>query len=234
MPSQSSIEIQPFLKTDIREAVLLGEVAFAENNRLAYTGPLSAASIDALVAQRSAGADTEPHVTSFKAVDVSTGKMVGLARWAIWETDQVVEKSIEEVVNDRLSAVVSERRDEMARAVWTLVQEGKREILEVGKIEGNEGGIKLRRRIELEALFVHPDYQGRGIGKRFLAWGVEQAERLGLDLYLEATEAGRPLYEKTGFQGLKKVDYGLDGVGETSLTFMILPAKAISEVKEQL
>ncbi|RDW92729.1 GNAT family N-acetyltransferase [Aspergillus mulundensis] len=234
MPSQTSVEIQPFEKTDIREAVLLGQVAFAETNRLAYTGPLSPSSIDAMVAQREASADTEPHVTTFKAVDVSTGKMVGLARWAIWETDQVVEKSVDEVVRDRLSAPVAERRDEVARAMWTLVQVGKREILGVGKIEGNEKGIKLRKRIELEALCVHPDYQGRGIAKRFLAWGVGEAEMLGLDVYLEATEAGRPVYEKTGFQAVRKEEFGLDGIGETSLTFMILPAKAVSEVKDEL
>lgn len=32
-----------------------------------------------------------------------------------------------------------------------------------------------------------------------LKWGAEEADRLGLESYLEASPEGKPLYEKTGF-----------------------------------
>ena len=37
-----------------------------------------------------------------------------------------------------------------------------------------------------------------------LKWGIEESERRGIPAYLEASEKGRPLYEKFGF---KCVDY---------------------------
>lgn len=32
-----------------------------------------------------------------------------------------------------------------------------------------------------------------------LKWGAEEADRLGLESYLEASPEGKPLYEKSGF-----------------------------------
>ena len=33
-----------------------------------------------------------------------------------------------------------------------------------------------------------------------LQWGAQEADRLGLDSYLEASPEGKPLYEKKGFR----------------------------------
>ncbi|KAL6237493.1 hypothetical protein BDW75DRAFT_78628 [Aspergillus navahoensis] len=225
----SEIQIEPFLITDIREAVHVAEVSFVALNRLLYTSSLSPKSIDTMVAQREASF-SEPYAKAFKAVDPATGKLVGLARWAVFAEDQEVDKSIEEIVEARLGPDIPERRDEVAKEIYTSIQLGKRELLGVGALDSNEKGIKLRKRVELEGICVHPDYQGKGIAKRLLAWGIAEAERLGVDVYLEATEAGRPVYERMGFQTLKEVNLVCEGIGESRITFMILPTKAVAAV----
>ncbi|CDZ96455.1 GNAT domain [Phaffia rhodozyma] len=52
----------------------------------------------------------------------------------------------------------------------------------------------------LELIYVHSDHQGQGVGKALLQWGIDQAESQGVPIYLEATEPGRPVYEKNGFR----------------------------------
>ncbi|KAL4987972.1 acyl-CoA N-acyltransferase [Aspergillus falconensis] len=230
----SEITIEPCLITDIKDVIHVSELAFVALNRLLYTSKLGQKSIDAMVAQREASFNSEPHAKSFKAVDPATGKLVGFARWAVYTEDQAVDKSVEELVQARLAPDIPERRNEVAKEVYTGIQVGKRELLGVGALDSNEKGIKLRKRVELEAIFVHPDYQGKGIAKRFLAWGIEEADRLGVDVYLEATEAGRPVYERTGFQALKEVKLVCEGVGESSVTFMILPAKQVPRVDREI
>lgn len=56
---------------------------------------------------------------------------------------------------------------------------------------------------------VDPTQQGKGIGKKLVHWGLEQARKEGRDAYLTATEAGKPVYERCGFEELETYDcYG--------------------------
>jgi GNAT superfamily N-acetyltransferase len=67
-------------------------------------------------------------------------------------------------------------------------------------------------------LSVDPAYQGRGIGKMLLQWGIEQARAQGTGLYLSATPAGRPFYERIGLK-----DAGTCQVLGTPITSFVLP-----------
>ena len=64
-----------------------------------------------------------------------------------------------------------------------------------------------------------------------LQWGVDKAHKLGLPCYIEASEEGRSLYRKYGFEevGIKEFDlaeYGLDGRGGVGkLTEMVRKPK---------
>lgn len=220
-----NIEIQPLRITDLRDVHLLAEAAFHVNNRLLYTGKLSPSSISNLVASREKSF-TEKHTTAFKVVDSSAfpptsvsstpngageakvedkGRIIGWAQWAVYETDQVVDKSVHEIVGARLDLDIPELRKEVAEPSWRMIQEGKRQILGVSPADRGHGkGVTLRRRVELEGICVHPDYQRKGIARELLKWGTDEADRLGLDLYLEATEEGRPVYERAGFEAIKE------------------------------
>lgn len=53
-------------------------------------------------------------------------------------------------------------------------------------------------------MYVRPEYRRRGIATHILALLTEDAKRRGVrQIALEATDAGRPLYEKFGFVAVK-------------------------------
>lgn len=51
----------------------------------------------------------------------------------------------------------------------------------------------------LEACWVEPQYRRQGLGTLLLNWGLEKADELGLETFLESTECGKELYAKNGF-----------------------------------
>lgn len=48
--------------------------------------------------------------------------------------------------------------------------------------------------------FVHPEHRRRGIARQLLSWGTAEADRLGLEMFIEATDDGKPCYEACGFE----------------------------------
>ena len=51
----------------------------------------------------------------------------------------------------------------------------------------------------LDICFVHPDYRRKGVGRLLLSWGIEKADEMGLESYIDATDQGVPLYEAHGY-----------------------------------
>lgn len=77
-------------------------------------------------------------------------------------------------------------------------------------------------------LATHPDHQHQGAASMLMDELIAEADRLGVEIYCEATKAGRPLYEKYGFVAVKEItfatsEYGVD-LGEEHQTVMIRPA----------
>ncbi|KAL4799313.1 acetyltransferase [Aspergillus venezuelensis] len=58
------------------------------------------------------------------------------------------------------------------------------------------GGI---RHYYIDTLATHPDYQRRGAGSMLLQWGCDMADKDGVALYVDASKAGAPLYQRFGF-----------------------------------
>ena len=54
-------------------------------------------------------------------------------------------------------------------------------------------------------MVVHPNYQGRGIATKLLQRGLEDADKAGQDVYLEATPSARKLYRRCGFEDLEEI-----------------------------
>ncbi|KIY03998.1 uncharacterized protein Z520_00690 [Fonsecaea multimorphosa CBS 102226] len=55
---------------------------------------------------------------------------------------------------------------------------------------------------ELSTLGVHPSYQGRGIGQKMVAWGLERAKKDGLPAVVIGAQGTEPFYQRCGFRHL--------------------------------
>ncbi|KAJ4256051.1 hypothetical protein NW762_009125 [Fusarium torreyae] len=60
---------------------------------------------------------------------------------------------------------------------------------------------------------VHPKYQGRGVARKLVQWGMNKAREEGLPIELAATPAGSGLYTKLGFKkiGVWRWKPGMEG-----------------------
>lgn len=75
---------------------------------------------------------------------------------------------------------------------------------------------------------VHPENQGKGIATALVQSGMIQAEKLGLDVFILAYEAGMGVYKRLGFQIESEVvqdDSMHGGPGEFTTYFMIYEQK---------
>ena len=52
---------------------------------------------------------------------------------------------------------------------------------------------------------VRQDHQRKGVGRLLVNWGIQKADELDIECFVEATDAGRMLYQKFGFTKLMKV-----------------------------
>lgn len=65
----------------------------------------------------------------------------------------------------------------------------------------------------LELVATRPEFQGKGAAGMLLRWGLEQADRDGVEVYLEASPEGKPIYEHFGFGELESMVIDLEGKG---------------------
>ena len=63
--------------------------------------------------------------------------------------------------------------------------------------------------IFMRLLVVLPQYQGKGIGTRLLRWGLEQADQLGVKVWIDASPAGLGLYKKLGWKEFSTLEIDL-------------------------
>ncbi|TPX08251.1 uncharacterized protein E0L32_001853 [Thyridium curvatum] len=65
--------------------------------------------------------------------------------------------------------------------------------------------MKKRPHWYLECIATSKEHQGRGAGGMLVRWGVERADRDGVESYLDSTAEGRGLYVKHGFREIKRL-----------------------------
>ncbi|KAF3480077.1 uncharacterized protein GIQ15_05424 [Arthroderma uncinatum] len=126
-----------------------------------------------------------PKAQWMKVVDTDAdNKIVGAALWKIYETDPFEGYDEEKVVADW------HPEGSMGRVVATGFLRG---------VTAPRAKMARRPHIFLNIAFTIPSYRRRGVGALFLQWGVDKADAMGLECWLDATDYGRPVYERYGF-----------------------------------
>ncbi|KXH32021.1 hypothetical protein CNYM01_02436 [Colletotrichum nymphaeae SA-01] len=145
-----------------------------------------------------------------KAVDDDSGEVVGYARWILPDDD------------DRISwpeaAVRKPRQDEADKFKAAFQANG-----EGGSIRGLDGKLQAALGLPLEQaetavmqsqegpflvldyLAVHPDHRRKGIASALVKGGLEQADVVGMKVWVMATKTAQPMYEKLGFELIHSV-----------------------------
>ncbi|MCJ1426386.1 hypothetical protein MMC29_004289 [Sticta canariensis] len=122
------------------------------------------------------------------AVDTDTGKAIGGAEWNVHESDPFAKKP-----------------EQPFTAYWW--EEGeKREFAEqaLGQWMGPRMERMRRPHLLLNMCFVDPDHRRRGVGSLLVEWGTRKADEMGVEAFIEATDIGKPLYDRHGFTSMNE------------------------------
>ncbi|KAI9149012.1 hypothetical protein HJFPF1_11056 [Paramyrothecium foliicola] len=52
---------------------------------------------------------------------------------------------------------------------------------------------------DLNILYTHPEHRRQGVADFIMEWGKQKADEMGVEMWLDATEYGVPVYKKHGF-----------------------------------
>jgi GNAT superfamily N-acetyltransferase len=62
----------------------------------------------------------------------------------------------------------------------------------------------------LNWMSVHPSHRRKGLASYVMQWGVDKADELGMECYLEASAMGQKLYERFAFGSLMRLSYDMN------------------------
>lgn len=109
-------------------------------------------------------------------------KIVGVAGWKFYLHERTEKELEAESKKSRERGFPPDCNQELMKEFFGGIAEYKKK---------NVGG---RAYVLLNLLATHPDHHRRGVGAMHMSWGDEQADRLGLPCYLEASPKGKGLY----------------------------------------
>jgi GNAT superfamily N-acetyltransferase len=125
----------------------------------------------------------DPSSHWLKVTDSDTGEVVGGCRWHVHETNPYVGAKAAKFVAPFYS-------DSTEKDFATLV---------LGQILNPRAERYVKPHAHLHICFVHPAHRRKGVGALLMSWGVERADEMKMESFLEGTLIGRHLYEKFGF-----------------------------------
>ncbi|EEP82536.1 predicted protein [Uncinocarpus reesii 1704] len=160
---------------------------------------------------------SNPRAHFLVAIDPATDQIVAYSCWSIPTSYQY---------GDPARTVISSEAEEKAANSFQYSPEGMNMDIHnmfISTLEAKKQFHTNEHDIILNMLCVLPDYQGKGIGRQFLKWGMDKADELGARIYLESTPAGYPVYLKYGWDLVEEcvIDYTRFG-GAGSQTFLLM------------
>ncbi|KAI1337251.1 hypothetical protein F5Y15DRAFT_418017 [Xylariaceae sp. FL0016] len=121
-----------------------------------------------------------------KVVDTETGEIAGAALWNIHKENPFAEENQMEVS-------------------WFPDDGSRRFVEEFLEIyEKPRANVGRRPQVYLFILFTHPNYRRRGVAQQLLNWGMNKADEMSVEMFLDSTPVGKPLYEANKFHVVEK------------------------------
>ncbi|KAL4971018.1 GNAT family N-acetyltransferase [Aspergillus stella-maris] len=231
-PINMNILIRPSIPSDAPALAEINIVAFADQGFVGNAFPnIPYNAIHPLKCRRYLQKMAHPQTEVISAVDSDSGEILGCARW-VFPSDKPGEGAAE-LMSDA-AAKEKEAVGANGAGAGAQGQEGPGPQLPEGTnreiydgffqiLKDSARGHLRDDDIVLEFIATHPRHQGRGVGKALLTWGIERAEKAGKRIYLEATSEGYPVYVKSGWRALARVEIDYErwgGVGTQALTLM--------------
>ncbi|RAH52000.1 putative GNAT family acetyltransferase [Aspergillus piperis CBS 112811] len=139
--------------------------------------------------QRTSLIREQPTVKWIKVMDVEKKRIAAAAKWYFFDNASSLAKRPTVEVDWYPEGVI---RNLVSQAVQQYEQP-RHEMCQ-------------RSHAYLHIGFTRPKYQEQGLGSKGMEWGLAEADRLGLENRLDATDPGVPLYEKYNFQVAKVHD----------------------------
>ncbi|GES62065.1 GNAT family acetyltransferase [Aspergillus terreus] len=224
------ISLAPISLEDLPRLQQVHDEAFADNvlMNLMYGPPDPPAFIGDI--QKIFQTDSTARMT--KAIDDATGEIVGWSWWSV-HTDAATHMAAAKAAEERVNRVP---KNSISPALWRdmriAVNAMRKQWITEKPAAGKDVSAMTYIRftpwnrdahscLVLQVLVTRPSYQRRGVGKALVMAGVEEANRLGLSAWLEATPAGHGLYQKCGFRDVGQPvemdlrQYGGEGIVKT-------------------
>ncbi|KAF1973988.1 hypothetical protein BU23DRAFT_462763 [Bimuria novae-zelandiae CBS 107.79] len=176
------LEVRPCLENDFADFVRIQYRAFNTGMTNLIKPPATAESTAKTVEKHIKSAMTEPDIVYLKLIDTDDNdKMIAGAKWRVNEKERT-----EEQIQSMLP-VPDEEDSPAARDFKDYLHRVRKEFMDVKPF------------YFLQMLITDPDHQRRGAGRMLVNWGCSRADKAGLPSFLEASDAGKPLYRSCGF-----------------------------------
>jgi len=162
-------------------------------------------------------------LTVLKAVDESSGRIIGHVTWGEQGLEEVSREALgtrETGISVRETGKRDTPKDETTtgRSNETPPQStAKLGVAELEKLTSNHMNSFVQRIMPKGArcmficqIAVHPEFQGRGIGKTLIRWGTRKADEHEVICWVHLSEAGWSVFEKLGWQMEDSLSVDLD------------------------
>ncbi|KAJ5961310.1 Acyl-CoA N-acyltransferase [Penicillium vulpinum] len=148
-----------------------------------------------------------------KAVDIDTGRILGYARWRLPTSYEInTDDGTPTWPDAQVPAVEPGKEAEIRRIAKTVIWDPNDDADELlDRINALEKEVTpktpyyreifpglTRRLIGLEYLAVHPENQRKGVGTALVKSGMDQADKMGLNIFVHALREGAELRARPG------------------------------------
>ena len=153
--------------------------------------------------------ESNPASHWFYVEETKTGKVVGSTEWQLHERSPYVDGSPKLTAYWWPEGEGREFCTEMVRQAYAPRHRWLRRphVGQENPFRYHRPGAKywVVLSLVLNLMSVHPSHRRQGVGKLLMKWGLDRADEMGFEGWVEASESGKLLFETLGFRILIKI-----------------------------